>query len=137
MLVVGAGGGFSKVLDAAGAAAAIAGYARDLPVSPLILGWLSAALIRVTVGSATVSITMAAGIIAPIALAQPGTNKELLVLSMGAGSLILSHLNDGGFWLVKEYLNLSVTQTLKTWTVMETLVSMAALGFILLLDWVI
>jgi GntP family gluconate:H+ symporter len=100
----------------------------------LILGWLVAALIRVATGSATVAISTAAGILAPVAAGIPHLNLELLVLSMGAGSLILSHVNDGGFWLVKEYLNLSVTETLRTWTVMETLISIAALALVLVLN---
>jgi GntP family gluconate:H+ symporter len=112
MLVVGAGGGFSKVLEHGGAAAAIAATGQGLSLSPLLLGWLMAALIRVAVGSATVAITLSAGIIAPIAAAHPGTNPELLVLALGAGSIILSHLNDGGFWFVKEYFNMTVPQTL-------------------------
>ena len=134
LLVVGAGGGFSKVLDASGAARAIAELAQGLALSPLLLGWLVAAAIRVAVGSATVAITMAAAILAPIAAAHPGTNRELLVIALGAGSLVLSHLNDGGFWFVKEYLNLSVAQTLKTWTVLETIIAVVALLFTLLLN---
>ncbi len=134
LLVVGAGGGFSRVLINSGVGAAIAGLVQDAPVSPLVLGWLVAALIRVATGSATVAISTAAGILAPVAVANPGINRELLVLSMGAGSLILSHVNDGGFWLVKEYLRLTVTETLRTWTVMETVISVAALALVLVLD---
>ena len=93
-----------------------------------------AALIRIATGSATVAITTAVGIVAPVVAGVPGVNLELLVLAMGAGSLILSHVNDGGFWLVKEYFNMSVTQTLKTWTVMETIISIVALVFTLLLN---
>jgi gluconate:H+ symporter, GntP family len=103
-------------------------------LSPLFFGWLVAALIRIATGSATVAITTAVGIVAPVAVAVPGVNLELLVVAMGAGSLILSHVNDGGFWLVKEYFNMSVTQTLKTWTVMETIISIVALVFTLLLN---
>jgi gluconate:H+ symporter, GntP family len=134
LLVVGAGGGFSKVLINSGVGDAIAGLVKAAPVSPLILGWLVAALIRVATGSATVAISTAAGILAPVAASTPGLNLELLVLAMGAGSLILSHVNDGGFWLVKEYLRLSVTETLRTWTVMETVISLAALALVLLLN---
>jgi GntP family gluconate:H+ symporter len=133
LLVVGAGGGFSKVLDVCGVGKAIAGVTEGLHLSPLLLGWFVAALIRIAVGSATVAITTAAGILAPIASATPGTSPELLVIAMGAGSVILSHLNDGGFWFVKEYFNLTVLQTLKTWTVMETIISIAALILTLLL----
>jgi GntP family gluconate:H+ symporter len=133
MLVVGAGGGFSKVLEHSGVARAIAEAAGGIKISPLLLGWLVAALIRVAVGSATVTITMTAAILAPVSASVPGAKPELLVLAMGAGSLILSHLNDGGFWLVKEYFNLTVPQTLKTWTVVETVISVVALLLILLL----
>ena len=134
LLIVGAGGGFNGVLIASGVGTAIADMVKDLAVSPLILGWVAAALIRVATGSATVAITTAAGILAPIVAVKPGTNLELLVLSMGAGSLTLSHVNDGGFWFVKEYFNLTVTQTLKTWTVMETVISIVALVLVLALD---
>ncbi len=134
LLIVGAGGGFSGVLLASGVGDAIAALVKDLPVSPLVLGWLAAALIRVATGSATVAITTAAGILAPIVAGKSGTNLELLVLSMGAGSLVLSHVNDGGFWFVKEYFNLSVPQMLKTWTVMVTVISVVALVLVLALD---
>jgi len=134
LLVVGAGGGFSRVLDQGGVGKAIAELAGGANFSPLLLGWLVAALIRVATGSATVAITMAAGIMAPIAAGTPGVHLELLIIAMGAGSLILSHVNDGGFWFVKEYFNLTVPQTLKTWTVMETIISVLALLLVLLLD---
>lgn len=134
LLVVGAGGGFNRVLVNSGVGGAIADLAKGTHISPLLFGWLVAALIRVATGSATVAISTAAGILAPIALSVPGTNLELLIVAMGAGSVILSHLNDGGFWFVKEYLNMSVPQTLQTWTVLETIESVAALIFVLLLD---
>jgi GntP family gluconate:H+ symporter len=134
MLVVGAGGGFSKVLEGCGAANAIAGMAKGLPVSPLLLGWLIAAAIRVVVGSATVAITLSSGLMAPIVASQAGVSPELLVLALGSGSLVLSHLNDGGFWFVKEYFNLTVPQTLKSWTVMETILAVVTLLLVLGLD---
>jgi len=137
LLVVGAGGGFSRVLNQGNVGNAIAELARGAHLSTLALGWLVAALIRVATGSATVAITMAAGIMAPIVAGTPGVNLELLIIAMGAGSTILSHLNDGGFWFVKEYFNLTVPQTLKTWTVMETIISVVALALVMLLDWVI
>lgn len=132
LLVVGAGGGFGRVLDVAGVGRAIQGVAAGLQLSPLLLGWLIAALLRIAVGSATVAIVTAAGIMAPVAAAVPGTNVELLVIALGAGSIIASHVNDGGFWLVKEYFNLSVVQTLATWTVLETLFSVVALCLVLI-----
>ncbi|MBI1177047.1 permease DsdX [bacterium] len=134
LLVIGAGGAFSKVLIYSGTGDAIAAIAKSAPVSPLILGWLVAALIRVATGSATVAISTAAGILAPVTINVPGINLELLVLAMGAGSLILSHVNDGGFWLVKEYFGLTVQETLRTWTVMETVISVTALALILFID---
>jgi gluconate:H+ symporter, GntP family len=134
LLVVGAGGGFNRILVQSGVGDAIAELAQNAQLSPLLFGWLTAALIRVATGSATVAISTAAGLMAPIAAATPGLNLELLVLAMGAGSLILSHVNDGGFWLVKEYFNLTVTQTLKTWTVLETIISVSALIFVLILN---
>lgn len=137
ILVVGAGGGFSKVLQASGADSAIANLAKGLPLSPLILGWIVAVAIRLAVGSATVTMTLTASLMAPIALQHPGTSPELLVLAIGAGALFFSHLNDGGFWLVKEYLNLTVPQTLRTWSVLETVISVVALALTLLFDLVL
>ena len=133
LLVIGAGGGFNKVLIESGVGRAIADVALHANASPLLLAWIIAALIRVATGSATVAMTTAAGIVAPIALLRPGTPPELLVLATGAGSLVLSHVNDAGFWLIKEFFNMTVPQTLRTWTVAETIVGVAGLGFTLLL----
>jgi gluconate:H+ symporter, GntP family len=133
LLVVGAGGGFGRVLDIAGVDTAIAQAMSGLQLSPLVLGWVIAALLRLSVGSATVAVVTAASIMVPIAASTPGVNRELLVVSIGAGSLIASHVNDGGFWLVKEYLNMSVPETFATWTVLETIISIAGLGGVLLL----
>ncbi len=137
MLVVGAGGGFGKVLDVAEVDQAIILRVAGTSLSPLLLGWLITGVLRVAVGSATVAITLAAGIMAPLVAATPGVNLELLIVAMGAGSLILSHLNDGGFWFVKEYLNLSVAETLKTWTVLETIIAVAGLLLVLVFDAII
>jgi len=137
LLVIGAGGGFNKVLLESGVGKAIAAVALGSHPSPLLLAWTVAALIRVATGSATVAMTTAAGIVAPIAVATPGTHAELLVLATGAGSLVLSHVNDSGFWLIKEYFNMTVPQTLKTWTVAETIIGVAGLGFTLLLSLVV
>jgi GntP family gluconate:H+ symporter len=133
LLVVGAGGGFGRVLDAAGAGSAIAHALSGRHLPPLVLGWIIAAMLRLSVGSATVAVITAASILAPIASAAP-VNRDLLVVSIGAGSLIASHVNDGGFWLVKEYFNMSVGETLATWTAMETILSVAGLAGVLLLD---
>jgi GntP family gluconate:H+ symporter len=126
-LVVGAGGGFGRILMDSGISNAVVGLAMGAHLSPLLLGWLVAALIRVATGSATVAMTTTCGIVAPI-VAQAGTvSPELMVLATGAGSLILSHVNDGGFWLVQEYFGLTVPQTFRTWTVCETIISVMAL----------
>jgi GntP family gluconate:H+ symporter len=137
LLIVGAGGGFGRVLDQSGIGGAIASAVSSWQLSPLVFGWLVAALLRIAVGSATVAITTAAAIVAPLLAAAPGTNRELLVVALGAGSLIASHVNDGGFWLVKEYLGLDVPTTLKTWTVIETIISVVALVVVLALDLVL
>jgi GntP family gluconate:H+ symporter len=132
LLVIGAGGGFNKILIESGVGRAIATLATSAHLSPLILAWLVAALIRVATGSVTVAMTTAAGIVAPIALLTPGTSPELLVLATGA--IVLSHVNDSGFWLIKEFFNMTVPQTLRTWTVAETIVGVAGLCFTLLLS---
>jgi GntP family gluconate:H+ symporter len=134
LLVIGAGGAFNKVLLDSGIGNYIAELAKGSHISPILLGWGIAAMIRVATGSATVSMLTAAGIVAPIAAAVPGTNIELLVLATGAGSLILSHVNDSGFWMIKEYFGMTVKETLQTWTVVETIISVVALGLVLLLD---
>ena len=126
-LVVGAGGGFGRILMDSGISNAVVGLAMGAHVSPLLLGWLVAAMIRVATGSATVAMTTACGIVAPIVAQAGGVSPELMVLATGAGSLILSHVNDGGFWLVQEYFGLTVPQTFRTWTVCETLISVMAL----------
>jgi gluconate:H+ symporter, GntP family len=126
-LLVGAGGGFGRILQDSGVSKAIIVVALRSHIHLLLLAWLLAALIRLATGSATVAMTTAAGIVAPIALHSPGVHPELLAIATGAGSLIFSHVNDGGFWLVKEYFNMSVAQTLKTWSVCETIISVVAL----------
>ncbi len=133
ILVVGAGAGFGRVLTEGGVSGAVVALATRARVPPLLFGWLVAALIRVATGSATVAMTTACGIAAPVAARAAGVSPELMVLATGAGSLVLSHVNDGGFWLVKEYFGLSVSETLRTWTVCETLISVAALAFTVLL----
>jgi GntP family gluconate:H+ symporter len=137
LLVIGAGGGFNQVLVQSGVGRAIADLAIGSHASPIILAWIVAGLIRVATGSATVAMTTAAGIVAPIAAATPGTSAELLVLATGAGSLMLSHVNDSGFWLIKEFFNMTVPQTLKTWTVAETIIGVAGLGFTIALSFLV
>ena len=137
LLVIGAGGGFNKVLLDSGVGKAITDVALHSHVSPILLAWTVAALIRAATGSATVAMTTAAGIVAPIAAAAPGAHPELLAVATGAGSLVLSHVNDSGFWLIKEFFNMTVVQTLQTWTVAETIIGVAGLGFTLLLNLVV
>ncbi|MHC6053787.1 GntT/GntP/DsdX family permease [Ralstonia solanacearum] len=137
-LVVGAGGGFGQILRDSGVSKAIVAVAMGASLSPLLLGWVVAVMIRIATGSATVAMTTACGIVAPIAAASgAAVRPELMVLATGAGSLILSHVNDGGFWLVKEYFNLTVPQTFQTWTVLETIISTVALLLTLALATVI
>ncbi|HSJ03490.1 MAG TPA: gluconate:H+ symporter, partial [Verrucomicrobium sp.] len=137
LLVVGGGGGFNRVLRESGAANAIGEMASAAHLPPLVFGWLCAALIRVATGSATVAITAACGLVAPLVLNNPEVNPELLVVCIGCGSLFLSHLNDAGFWIVKETLGLSVAQTLRTWTLTETLVGISGLFVVWALDAII
>jgi len=134
LLVVGAGGGFSKTLEYSGVGQAITEVVVGANLSPILLGYIIACLLRIAAGSATVAISTAAGIMAPIVAVMPGTNLELLVIAMGAGSGIFSHLNDGGFWFVKEYFNMTVPQTLKTWSVLTTIKSVVALLLVLLVN---
>jgi gluconate:H+ symporter, GntP family len=127
-LVVGAGAGFGRILLDGGVSDALVGAAEGVALPVLVLGWLVAALLRIATGSATVAMATASGIVAPIAAATAGANLELVVISTGAGAVIASHVNDGGFWLVKEYFGLSVADTLKTWTVCETVISVMGLA---------
>jgi GntP family gluconate:H+ symporter len=133
-LVVGVGAGFGRMLTDGGVSDALVALATQWHVPVLVLAWSIAALMRVATGSATVAMATAAGIVAPLAAAQPAVRPELLVLATGAGSVVLSHVNDGGFWLVKEYFGLSVTDTIRSWTVCETLISVIALLLVLALS---
>ncbi|WP_447748640.1 GntP family permease [Pseudomonas nicosulfuronedens] len=134
VMIIGAGGGFKQMLVASGVGDVIGHMAVQAQISPILLAWLVAAVIRIATGSATVATITGAGIVVPVIDLIPGVNRELLVLATGAGSLILSHVNDAGFWLVKQYFNMSVMETFKTWTAMETILSVVGLLFILLLS---
>jgi gluconate:H+ symporter, GntP family len=136
-LLVGAGGGFGRILQESGVSNAIIDVATRSHVPLLLLAWLLAALMRLATGSSTVAMSTAAGIVAPIAMQNPGVRPELLAIATGAGSLIFSHVNDGGFWLVKEYFNMTVVQTIKTWSVCETIISVTALIFTFGLSFVV
>ena len=128
MLIVGAGGGFKQSLVDGGTGAAIAKIALAAGLSTLLLGWIVAVLIRLATGSATVATVTAAGIVAPLAAGLAPAQLSLVVLSVGAGSLFFSHVNDAGFWLVKEYFGMTVGQTIKTWSIMETVISVVGLA---------
>ncbi len=134
MLIVAAGGGFKTVLSDSGVADVIADAARDSSLSPLLLGWLVAVGVRLATGSATVATVTTAGIVGGLASDLSTSHLSLLVLAIGSGSLFFSHVNDAGFWLVKEYFGLTVVQTLKSWSVMETVISVVGLVCVLLLS---
>ncbi|MED1203605.1 gluconate:H+ symporter [Heyndrickxia acidicola] len=134
IIIIGAGGGFKQILIDSGVANVIGGMAHHFSLSPLILAYVIAVLIRVATGSATVALTTAAGIVAPIVAHMTGVNLELLVIATGAGSLFASHVNDAGFWMVKEYLGLSLKETFKTWTVLESILSVVAFAIVLVLN---
>ncbi|MDV7138034.1 gluconate:H+ symporter [Maribacter sp. TH_r10] len=133
LLIIAGAGGLKEVLIDSGVSDYIGNLMKGSTISPLILAWLIATVIRVCVGSATVAGLTAAGIAMPL-LSSSGVNPELMVLAIGSGSLMLSHVNDGGFWLYKEYFNLSVKDTLRTWTVMETTVGIMGLVGVLILN---
>lgn len=133
ILIIGAGGAFKQVLIDSGMGSDLSVYFEKSSLSPLVLGWLIATIIRIALGSATVAGLTAAGIVQPLVVAS-GVNPELMVLSIGAGSLMCSHVNDTGFWMFKEYFGISVSDTFKTWTVMETIVGIMGLGGVLILN---
>lgn len=133
LLIIGAGGGFNGVLVDSGIGKAIGTGVHTLAISALLLGWLVAVLIRVATGSATVATITAAGIMAPIVV-HGSVNRPLLALSIGCGSLFFSQVNDAGFWLVNQYFGMSVPDTLKTWSVMETIISVVGMAGVLVLS---
>ncbi|NGO72623.1 gluconate:H+ symporter [Streptomyces boncukensis] len=137
LLIVGAGGGFKQTLIDIGVGDMILDFSEDWSIPTLLLAWLIAVAIRLATGSATVATISAAGLVAPLAADMGTAESALLVLAVGAGSLFFSHVNDAGFWLVKEYFGMNVGQTLKTWSVMETIISVVALLFLLLLSLVV
>ena len=134
VLIIGAGGGFKQMLIASGIGDAIGKAAAGSAISPLVLGWSIAVGIRLATGSATVATVTASGLMAPVAAGIPGLQLPLLSLAIGAGSLFFSHVNDAGFWLVKEYFGMTVGQTIKSWSVMETIISVVGLLGVLLLS---
>lgn len=137
ILIVAAGGGFKQALVDTGIGGALAEAIAGSSVSPFLLAWVVAVLIRLATGSATVATVTASGILAPLALTLSAGETSLLVIAIGSGSLFFSHVNDAGFWLVKEYFGLSVGETIRSWSVMETLISVCGLVFVLMLSLVI
>lgn len=133
LLIIAGAGALKQILVASGVSDYIGALLNGSSISPLILAWLIATVIRVCVGSATVAGLTAAGIALPL-IQNTGVSPELMVLAIGSGSLMLSHVNDGGFWMFKEYFNLTVKETLSTWTVMETTVGIMGLIGVLILN---
>lgn len=134
VLIMGGAGALKQVLLESGVSAEIANQIQGFNIHPLVLGWLIAGLIRICVGSATVAGLTAAGIVAPMLVSNPYVNPNLMALSVGAGSLLFSHVNDTGFWLFKEYFNLSIKDTIRSWSLMETIVSVCGLAGVLILN---
>ena len=136
LLIIAGAGALKQILVDSGVSNYIGGLLSESTLSPLLLGWLIATILRVSIGSATVAGLTTAGIVLP--LVQNGeVHPELMVLAIGSGSLMLSHVNDGGFWLFKEYFNLSIKDTLATWTVMETSIGISGLLGVLILNYII
>ena len=133
LLIIAGAGSFKEVLTVSGVSDSIAQALHHWPLHPLLLAWIIAALIRVCIGSATVAGLTTAGIVASL-VTEGNVDPNLMVLSIGAGSLMFSHVNDGGFWLFKEFFNLSVKDTIRSWSLMETIVAIVGLGGVMLLN---
>jgi GntP family gluconate:H+ symporter len=131
ILIIGAGGALKQMLIDVKLGAVIAHASQLVALSPLLLGWFIAVILRLATGSATVAIVTASGLMAATATSTPGLNPALLALSIGSGSLFFSHINDAGFWLVKEYMGMSLPSMFKTWSVLETII--AVMGLVLCL----
>ncbi|CCU56927.1 gluconate permease GntP [Bacillus subtilis] len=136
LLIIGGGGAFKQVLINGGVGDYVADLFKGTALSPIILAWLIAAILRISLGSATVAALSTTGLVIPL-LGHSDVNLALVVLATGAGSVIASHVNDAGFWMFKEYFGLSMKETFATWTLLETIISVAGLGFILLLSLVV
>jgi Gnt-I system high-affinity gluconate transporter len=133
LLIVAGAGALKQVFSDSGVSNEIASMLEGLSIHPLVLGWLIAAIIRVCIGSATVAGLTTAGIIYPLMI-QTHTKPELMVLAIGAGSLMFSHVNDSGFWMFKEYFNLSMKDTLRSWSLMETIIAIVGLIGVMILN---
>jgi Gnt-I system high-affinity gluconate transporter len=136
LLIIGSAGTLKQVLTDSGVSDQIAAQLNGINIHPLVLAWLMAAIIRICVGSATIAGLTTAGIISPMII-QTHANPNLMVLSIGAGSLFCSHVNDSGFWLFKEYFNLSIKDTVRSWTAMESIIAVGGLGAVLLLNLIV
>ena len=136
LLIIAGAGAMKQILTATGINVEIANLLENFNVHPLLAAWSISALIRIALGSATVAGLTTAGIVAPM-IAATGVDANLMVLATGAGSLIFGHVNDGGFWLYKEYFNLTLKQTFKTWSLMETIVSVMGLIGVFVLNYFI
>ena len=133
LLIIAGAGALKQVLTDSGVSEQIAAQLNNVSIPPLVLAWLIAAIIRICIGSATVAGLTTAGILAPVIMSSH-VNPSLMVLSIGAGSLACSHVNDSGFWLFKEYFNLSLKDTFRSWTLMETIISVVGLIGVLVLN---
>jgi len=136
LLIIGGSGAFKQVLTDSGVSNAIAMQLQTFNLPPLVLGWMIAAIIRISLGSATVAGLTAAGIVSALVI-HSHVNPNLMVLAIGAGSLAFSHVNDSGFWMFKEYFNLSIKNTLRSWSLMESIVAVLGLGGVLLLNLIV
>jgi Gnt-I system high-affinity gluconate transporter len=136
LLIIGGSGCLKQVLTDSGVSREIANLLQGWQIHPLVLAWLIAAIIRICIGSATVSGLTTAGIVAPM-MPMTHVSPSLMVLSIGAGSLMFSHVNDPGFWLFKEYFNLTIKETIKSWSLMETIISIVGLAGVLGLNLII
>lgn len=134
LLIIGGSGAFKQVLTDSGISNQIAAGLQSFNLQPLFLGWVIAAIIRISLGSATVAGLTAAGIVSSMLIKDPSINPNLMVLSIGAGSLAFSHVNDSGFWLYKEYFNLTIKDTILSWSLMETIVAIVGLAGVLILN---
>ncbi len=134
LLIIAGAGTLKEVFVASGVSGDISAALLGIPVNPLVLGWFIAAVIRVSLGSATVAGLTAAGIMAPVVSASTGVDANLMVLAIGAGSLMFSHVNDSGFWMAKEYFNLTLKETVMSWTLMEGIVGFVGIGGVLIMD---
>ncbi|MEH7440018.1 GntP family permease [Neobacillus drentensis] len=136
LLIIGGGGAFKQVLINGHVGDYVAELFKGTNISPILLAWIIAAILRISLGSATVAALTTAGLVIPM-LGQTDVNLALVVLATGAGSLIASHVNDAGFWMFKEYFGLSMKETFATWTLLETIISVCGLGFVLLLSLIV